>query len=552
MKRQFKAAAVVSTAALLAIGASFTSMAASQAKTGTWVLEADGWYCYDKNGEAYTSEWCYSYGKEYFVDEDGLLATHSWVEDDDYFYFVGSTGAKTVNDWRYITAPDDADGEEAWFWFDAKGKMATGKKVIGGKTYYFDQDGKMLTGWVEYDKDSKIAEAADAYAANVTYCGEDGARFNAKWIETHAPGVDADEVEDDDVFWYYIQADGDIQTGRAKAISGKDYLFNSEGQMLTGWVVGTDAAKVDGVLDTFDTFSDSDDYIDGADPEVALGLKAYFFCDEEDGYVKKDRWVKTWMPNVFALEDDDQEKYWYWLGKDGHVFTPDSDKEAVAITFVDGDDYAYEQEATTSSNASGFITRKQVNKVDYAFRNDGRMWTGLVDVKNASSSNANNILASTYDRYYFDASGKMATGNVMIADEDGVSYKFYFGEKSKEKYGYTEGVAVTGAVNKYLYSNGQLVTQEDAKYVVMGVEINGQFEYYIINNNGAIQTSSKEYKENGDVLISVGAPTSTAFEQGNGVLKGSIKGDFSADRNKIGFVDVKNAVVDINFITNIK
>ena len=51
MKRQMKIAAVVSATALLAIGASFTSMAA--AKTGTWKLEDDGWYCYDKDGDVY-------------------------------------------------------------------------------------------------------------------------------------------------------------------------------------------------------------------------------------------------------------------------------------------------------------------------------------------------------------------------------------------------------------------------------------------------------------------------------------------------------------------
>ena len=49
MRKQMKIAAVVSATALLAIGASFTSMAA--AKTGNWVQEDGTWFAYDKNGK---------------------------------------------------------------------------------------------------------------------------------------------------------------------------------------------------------------------------------------------------------------------------------------------------------------------------------------------------------------------------------------------------------------------------------------------------------------------------------------------------------------------
>ena len=101
---------VLVATALLALGASFTSMAA--AKTGTWMLEDDGWYCYDKEGEAYEDEFCLSYGKEYYMGDDGLMVTSAWVEHDDEVYYVGSDGAKTVNDWRLLV-PEDSDEDEA-------------------------------------------------------------------------------------------------------------------------------------------------------------------------------------------------------------------------------------------------------------------------------------------------------------------------------------------------------------------------------------------------------------------------------------------------------
>ena len=73
MRKQTKIAAVVSAAALLALGASMTSFAASK---GTWMMVDGEWYCYDKNGDAYENTFCSSNGKEYYVGEDGQLETN--------------------------------------------------------------------------------------------------------------------------------------------------------------------------------------------------------------------------------------------------------------------------------------------------------------------------------------------------------------------------------------------------------------------------------------------------------------------------------------------
>ena len=62
MRKQTKIAAIVSAAALLALGASITSFAAAK---GTWMMVDGEWYCYDKNGDAYENTFCSSNGKEY-------------------------------------------------------------------------------------------------------------------------------------------------------------------------------------------------------------------------------------------------------------------------------------------------------------------------------------------------------------------------------------------------------------------------------------------------------------------------------------------------------
>ena len=122
MRKQTKIAAVVSAAALLALGASMTSFAASK---GTWMMVDGEWYCYDKNGDAYTNVFCSSNGKEYYVGDDGQLVRSEWVDYDGSYYFVNSSGAKITNDWRLTTPFDDDSADEEWYYFQSTGKMAT-------------------------------------------------------------------------------------------------------------------------------------------------------------------------------------------------------------------------------------------------------------------------------------------------------------------------------------------------------------------------------------------------------------------------------------------
>ena len=127
MRKQTKIAAVVSAAALLALGASVTSFAATK---GTWMMVDGEWYCYDKNGDAYTNTFCSSNGKEYYVGDDGELVRSAWVEDGSDKYFVNSSGAKITNDWRLTTPIDDETADEEWYYFKSNGKMANSRSLL--------------------------------------------------------------------------------------------------------------------------------------------------------------------------------------------------------------------------------------------------------------------------------------------------------------------------------------------------------------------------------------------------------------------------------------
>ena len=459
MRKQTKIAAVVSAAALLALGASMTSFAASK---GTWMMVDGEWYCYDKNGDAYTNVFCSSNGKEYYVGDDGQLVRSEWVDYDGSYYFVNSSGAKITNDWRLTTPYDDDSADEEWYYFKSNGKRAEGEKVTyKGKTYYFDTDGKMLTGWVTTTSDKKenVNEATGFEDGHTFYCDETGARVEGAWIKDTAPGV-SDDSADEDEYWYYLKkTTGKPATGKQSNINGQIYLFNNEGQMQHGWVAATDTNGA-----KFVQLDKEDD----EKPMGAAGDAAVYYCgDEDDGHAKKNKWTKTWLPDNTSEEDDDKE--WFWF------------------------------------ESTGVISKKKVNSKDYWFTKDGVMLSKFYLINDAM--------------YYFGGSddGSMKTGSQSIKDNTGDTYKFYFYTKDQatsyktpngDKHGLSKGAGVVGNQGNKLYWYGLQIQADDYKYQVATITINGTDYSFIVNSNGTIQHSANtEYKEDGDVLVKTGAYT---------------------------------------------
>ena len=455
MRKQTKIAAVVSATALLAIGASFTAMAGEK---GTWVPENDGWYCYDADGDVYEDEWCEYNGKDYYVGEDGLMLTSTWVDYDGNMYYANSYGEKTTGAWKLLVPHDDEDADEEWYWFKSSGKMAKSEKlVIGGKTYYFDSEGKMLTGWVDIVNMTDASEIGD----NTVFCGEDGARVSKAWAKTTVPGADEDE---DDEFWYYIKSTGKATTGKAKSINGETYLFNGDGQMLSGWVASTDSDAL---------------YVEIGD-EDAAAISTYeevYFCgDSEDGHVKKNKWIYEWKNTQYGDEDVDNDKNWFWIEKDGTVFVPNE----ASMSNAQKKSFADAEENALSNNGSALkVYVKNIEDKYYVFNTNGEMLSGLIEINGKV--------------YYFGGSqdGARKTGSVTLTDDYGVEGKFLFSTSSSDK-----GVGVTGPKSGKLYDNGLLITAKDYKYAVVPVDGND----YIVNRSGSIQTTKKVYNDGDEVI----------------------------------------------------
>ena len=172
MTKNTKIAAIASAAALLAIGASMTSFAATgwQEEDGTWVY-------YDRYQDRVTDTWEKSGNNWYYLNSDGEMATDELIEYSDNYYYVDANGAMVTNQWVEMDNSDDDEEDAAstvWYYFQNNGKAykassnsnTTSFKTINGKKYAFDEDGKMLWGWV--NKESSRETGDDAWK-NGTY-----------------------------------------------------------------------------------------------------------------------------------------------------------------------------------------------------------------------------------------------------------------------------------------------------------------------------------------------------------------------------------------------
>lgn len=188
-------------------------------KTG-WASTSQGWHYVNALGD-HVFGWLKLNGTWYYLDPStGIMKTGRHTIGGTAYVFNASgamsTGwTKLKEGWRY----SDSNGVEhlgwlglngAWYYFDpSNGVMVeNASKTIGGRTYTFDANGAMKTGWIS---------------------NSDGWRYlNASGYETYGWLIDRGT-------WYYLDpTTGIMQTGR-RTINGTTYVFNASGAMSTSW-----------------------------------------------------------------------------------------------------------------------------------------------------------------------------------------------------------------------------------------------------------------------------------------------------------------------------
>ena len=470
MRKQTKLVAVLSAVALLAIGASMTSFAAKG-----WVEEGGQWYYYNTNGDYVSNEWKKSGNNWFWLGDDGAMVTDTLVEDGNYYYYVNANGAMVTNSWVAVEPGEDNAEDDApdhyWYYFGANGKAykagdsGLSIKTINGKKYGFDQDSKMVYGFVQEDGTKNTDE--NPFVDAMYYFGDsDDGAMHTDWLQ-YMDGSDLSsdwndkEYADMDEMWFYFKpsngkmvkidyaAEGDVKL-KTQTIRGNKYGFDGYGVMVYSW--------------------------QNTDSSVSTPNK--YFSDQTDGHMKKKTWVWA-VPDADQSETDneDETNRWFYVNSTGETY-----KHSI----------------------------KKINGKKYLFDDNGIMKAGLqwVDASNVNDvkiDDSDNITDTSeqikeynddqYDLYYFgdeEKDGSMKTGkNIKIELDDDT---FTFGFKSNGKaYDYDKDGKLT---DKKIYINGILQKADtDAKYIPM--------KGFVIGTSGTIVSKGKYVKDGDDVWYGV-------------------------------------------------
>ena len=469
MRKQTKLVAVLSTAALLAIGASMTSFAAQG-----WAEEDGTWVYYNRDGERATEQWKKSGNNWYYLDSDGEMAIDTLIEDGDNYYYVDINGVMASNQWVAIDNEDAGEDDEPdhyWYYFQANGKALTNGtndkvslKTVNGKKYAFDDEGRMLYGWVAEDNAERVDNTdGDGFKEGIYYFGgEDDGAMTVGWLQMD---ITYDEATDDaykeiaPVFtddedqsrWFYFKSNGkkiyseSADETKDKTINGKKYAFDQYGAMVAEWSV--DADKKPSTSSSASTST--------AEEQAKYSQAWRYYNSVEDGARVSKGWFKVVSAELLNEEKyNDDEDAWYYADGSGHLY------------------------------AGEF---KTIKGKKYAFRNDGRMIDGLKFIKDEGTSldviaddddtfnfdneddfdlHAPMFEAAGYYCYYFGNGddGAMRT-NKNTVEIDGDKYNFYF-----EKSGGNKGAGLTGEKDDKYYQSGKLIKAgSDDKYQVVKV-----------------------------------------------------------------------------------
>ncbi len=472
MRKQTKIAALVSAAALLAIGASMTSFA----KTG-WVETPEGsdiWQYLDKYEQPVYGEWHRSGTGWFYIGYDGyMVKNQAVIGDNGDLYYVDDSGARVYDCWIEINATNGEAVQEGWYYFNATNGKAVRADSTKGEYqlikvrksltdatkvgFVFDTNGRMQEGWARRTYTS-TNKPADTY-----YCVQPG-----------------DDME--------IQVEGDF-----------DYV---EGQVLTGW------AKMFVPEDYCDTNSQIDDfgygwyYFDGGAMLTyantgALGKKlswlgwsAYYTFDDW-GILKGSLSVPVATTptatnsNTAAVYFDGNDSYnngnsWtYDFGSDVWYYIVNL--KSNGSTVARGVKFNSDGEKVTCYDGveRGVIRVKSIGGQLYAFDNSGKMLSGdvyiygeMIDAWGGRDSRNGNYYWNAIPFkgveepgwYYFNAPAdpKASTAGRMMRNMRVTTYDADDGDPHTRYYAADGKAAESESYNNYLYDrNGDLYLPED-------------------------------------------------------------------------------------------
>lgn len=447
-----------------------------------WSDDSGEWQYLNNDDNLVTDQWKRSDDDLFYLNSQGLMERNRLLQVDDNYYYVDENGKMVRNSWMRFEAGDSAasgyESTEHWYYFGPDGKAyhKNGnkfKKQINGSFYVFDEDGVMLTGFI--DEDGELIDEEDPFVEARYYCGEDGVMLRSQWLDYGylddgelRSGMATKDYLDYEKLWLYFDSDGKKVRSSSeekvtqRVINGETYGFDENGMMMSWW------------------------------SQTATGSNASpkYYSGYDGGRLLKDTWF--WMypseelaaPAEANSEDYDDLEYSWWR---------------------------------TDSNGRVFKSRiKKIGQNNYAFDDIGRMQTGFVLFDGKSKyvaqwdidawepqdfigmgSKLEWLGIQVSDLYLFAPDelngGEMQTGkDIKLELADGRVHTFGFAPSGKA-YGSRSQLAKRH--DSYYFNGLRLEADEDLKYGVVEV---AEDKYKVVNTSGKIMKGSKKLLKDGE------------------------------------------------------
>ena len=274
-----------------------------------------------------------------------------------------------------------------WYYYDKNGKKVTGFQTIEGKLYAFNKSGVMLYGWQKSPEGKWY------------YFGKDGSATVSKWIKP-------------DGYWYYLDKNGVMVTGIAE-IDGEIYKFKSSGILTTGWHKNDDGSwyyfTVNGAVKGWKTIGTTKYYFDEKTALMVTGIteiggEMYSFA--ESGAMMKSCWITDEEGNTYYLTENGTVKMNGWQTINGEkYFFNEFGIKVTGFQYIDDSLYVFKADGTMKKSC--WVQDVEGN------------WIYLTESGAAKTSG---WLLINSDYYYIDDEGHMLTGIHQIGEH---TYYFY-------------------------------------------------------------------------------------------------------------------------------
>lgn len=241
---------------------------------GWWLI--DGEWTYWKDGEMVADKMMTINKVPYYFDEDGAMASdetflrYDVVDDEDISYtmYALPEGRLVKSWWMHLSdegqiMPDAKGG--SWYYFDRNGaRLENTTKGIDGKSFYFQEDGKMLS------RDFAEVEWEDGYK-NTYFYEYDGQQAKSKWLN----------IKDK---WYCFKDNG---TYNKASDSDANYEFKDNGELISDKTPCKEVAEI--------TFEGESEQNIKVGTEIKLNFDVQLASDsnaQSDGLTKNhDFWI---------------------------------------------------------------------------------------------------------------------------------------------------------------------------------------------------------------------------------------------------------------------